>query len=70
MAINFAPPYIFKRNPIRSQILNKLQKLEDALLKLLKHMLTAADRGDMDHRGDRRDRGEMHDMGDMVDRVT
>ena len=38
---------------------NKLQKLEDALLK---HMLTAADladRGDMDDRGDR---GDMHDM--------
>ena len=48
---------------------NKLQKLEDALLK---HMLTSADlayRGDMDHRGDRGDRGEMHDMGDMGDRM-
>ena len=46
--------------------LNKLQKLEDALLQ---HMLTVADladRGDMDHRGDR---GEMHDMGDMGDRM-
>ena len=49
--------------------INKLQKLEDALLK---HMLTAADLadwGDMDHRGDRGDRGEMHDMGDMGDRM-
>ena len=50
---------------------NKLQKLEDALLK---HMLTAADLADMDDRGDMGDRGDMHDMvgmgnlGDMGDR--
>ena len=45
-------------------MLNKLQKLEDALLK---HMLTAADlagRGDMD------DMGEMGDMGDRVTWLT
>ena len=49
---------------------NKLQKLEDALLK---HILTAADLadiGDIDDRGDMGDRGALHDMVDMGDRVT
>ena len=40
------------------KVANKLQKLEDALLK---HMLTAADLAD---------RGDMHDMVDLGDRVT
>jgi hypothetical protein len=43
---------------------NKLQKLEDALLK---HMLAAADltgRGDMNDRGNMGERGDMHEMGE------
>ncbi len=43
---------------LRIGLKNKLQKLEDALIK---HMLTAADLAD---------RGDMDDMVDMGDKVT
>ena len=49
-------------------IFNKLQKLEDALIK---HMLTAddlADRGDLADMGDICGIGERGDMGDMGNR--
>ena len=45
---------------------NKLQKLEDALIK---HMLTAADMGDRGDMGDMSDRGDMGDRSDIRAKV-
>ena len=47
-------------------VLNKLQKLEDALVK---QMLTAADRADQAERDDRTDLAEVADWADGDDRA-
>ena len=47
---------------------NKLQKLEDALLRQMLASADLADRGDIDDRGDMGDRGDIDDRGDMGER--